>query len=258
MTSKLNVARVRGVLLDIEGTTTPISFVHDLLFSYARTNLSNYLVEHSDAIETRDDLSKLSAEHAADVAAGLDPPALSIESVGAELESLAAYINWLMDRDRKSPALKLLQGKIWQQGYLSGRLTAEVFNDVAPALKRWRSAGLTINIFSSGSVLAQKLLFAHTGAGDLTHLIDSYFDTSSGPKAEVDSYRRISASLNLPPQSVVFISDVAAELQAADAAGLQTLLCLRPGNAQQPALHSGGERFQTVETFENLLFEYEN
>jgi enolase-phosphatase E1 len=213
---------VRAILLDIEGTTTPISFVHDVLFSYARAHAKDFLERNRDSDEVRADIALLREEHAADQRQNLEPP-----------ESIADYVGWLIDRDRKSTGLKSLQGKIWRQGYLDGTLKSQVFDDVAPAFERWRAAGLRISIFSSGSVLAQQLLFAHTDAGDLTKSIDNYFDTNVGKKGEAESYRKIAAALNLEPGEVLFISDVVAELEAAEEAGMTTLLSIRPGNSPQ-------------------------
>lgn len=249
MTPSLNSALIRGVLLDIEGTTTPISFVHEVLFSYARANLKNYLTAHIDSSETRADLARLSKENSADLAAKLNPPTLVNAPRDALIESVVAYVNWLIDRDRKSTALKEMQGKIWKQGYLDGNLKAELFDDVPGAFKRWRTAGLSINIFSSGSVLAQQLLFGHTRAGDVSDFIDNYFDTTTGSKTEVESYRLIALSLRLTPREILFISDVVAELDAASAAGMQTLLCLRPGNAP---VHDG-EKHRSANDFDGLL-----
>jgi enolase-phosphatase E1 len=212
--------QVRGILLDIEGTTTPIAFVHDVLFSYARAHARDFLKNNHD--EVRADVALLREEHSADKSNNLQPP-----------ESIADYVDWLMDRDRKSTGLKSLQGKIWRQGYLNGSLKSQVFADVAPAFERWRAAGLKISIFSSGSVLAQQLLFAHTDAGDLTKFIHDYFDTNVGKKGEAESYRKIAAKLNLQPSEILFISDVVAELEAAKEAGMKTILSIRPGNAPQ-------------------------
>src|SRR5213596_94028 len=169
MAFNLSAAGVRGILLDIEGTTTPISFVHEVLFPYAREHLKSYLEQHAGAEQLKSDLDQVRTERSVDVAEGQQPP-----------ELIEPYLYWLMDRDRKSSALKSLQGKIWQQGYTNGSLRAPVFEDVPSAMKRWREAGVSINIFSSGSVLAQQLLFSHTEAGDLTNLIDQYFDTRVG------------------------------------------------------------------------------
>src|SRR6185436_9145426 len=171
---------IRAILLDIEGTTTPIAFVHEVLFSYARDHAKEFLASNADA----EDIARLREEHAADVNNGEQPP-----------EELAAYVEWLIVRDRKSTGLKSLQGKIWRQGYLDGTLKSQVYEDVAPAFARWRARGLSINIFSSGSVLAQQLLFAHTDAGDLTKFIDDYFDTNVGKKGDAESYRKIATAM---------------------------------------------------------------
>jgi enolase-phosphatase E1 len=250
MISTLANERLRAVLLDIEGTTTPIAFVHEVLFSYARSQVRSFLREHFGSAQLLADLQQLREEHAIDLKQGLQPPAL-VEVDGprdAEIDSLSEYVGWLIDRDRKSTGLKSLQGKIWKQGYLDGTLRAEIFADVAPAFERWRQAGLQISIFSSGSSLAQKLLFAHTEADDLTGFIDNYFDTTVGSKTDVASYSRIASALHLPAQDVLFISDVVPELDAAGAAGMQTLLCVRQGNQPQPF----AERYQAIRDFDEI------
>ena len=220
---------LRAILLDIEGTTTPIAFVHEVLFSYAREHARDFLTNNFAAEEVQADVALLREEHASDVSQDLQPPLPT-----DEIDSIVAYVEWLIARDRKSTGLKSLQGKIWRQGYLDGSLKAQVFADVAPAFERWHSAGLSINIFSSGSVLAQQLLFAHTDAGDLTRFIDNYFDTNVGKKTEAESYRHIAEALKLQPTEILFISDVVAELDAASKTGLKTLLSIRPGNQPQP------------------------
>jgi len=176
----------------------------------------------------------LREEQAADDREGLNPPPLRDDTEEAELESLLAYIEWLMTRDRKSTPLKSLQGKIWEEGYQSGQLRGQVFDDVPRALKRWQGKKKTTAIFSSGSVLAQKLLFANTPAGDLTPYIFHYFDTATGSKTDSHSYQEIAKILQRLPSEIVFISDVTTELDAAKSAGTQALLCLRPGNRPQP------------------------
>jgi len=230
MTISLSAQNIRGLLLDIEGTTTPIAFVYDVLFPFARAHVREFLERHLD-FEVRLDLARLRKEHAKDAADQLSPPPF-VES--AELESIVGYVHWLMDRDRKSTALKSLQGKIWEEGYRAGALKSEVFPDVPVAFQRGHHAGLRVAIFSSGSVLAQKLLFAHTGVGDLTQFIEAYFDTTTGPKSDPESYRRISSELQLSPEQILFISDVTAELEAATGAGMKSALCIRPGNPPQP------------------------
>jgi enolase-phosphatase E1 len=249
MTASINNS-FNVVLLDIEGTTTPVDFVYQTLFPFARKRLADYLSENFSEPEMQSILAQLFEEHSRDVAAGLDPPALEKPSPETHKTTATAYLHWLMDRDRKSTPLKSLQGKIWQQGYETGELLSEVFADVPEAFLKWKSRKKALAIFSSGSVLAQKLLFAHTVAGDLTKYLSAYFDTNIGAKREAESYRRIAAALQQAPPQIIFFSDVVAELDAAQAAGMQTVLCLRPGNAPQPAaqahraIHTFNEMFQ--------------
>lgn len=197
--SALAARGVRVVLLDIEGTTTPIAFVHDVLFPYARARIGREW-------------------HAA------------------------------MDRDEKSGELKRLQGLIWEQGYRAGELHGEVFPDVAPAIRRWRAAGVRVAIYSSGSELAQRLLFGSTAEGDLAALMDGFFDTAVGPKKAAASYAAIAGRLACAPREILFVSDVTAELAAAAEAGCQVVLSLRPGNAPQPE----AERYEVIRSFDDL------
>jgi enolase-phosphatase E1 len=212
------------ILLDIEGTTTPIAFVADTLFPYARLHLPAYLEQQGGTPECRRAVSRLRAEYEVDRAAGANVPAWSPRE----------YLDWLMDRDRKSPALKELQGRVWEEGYRNGTLVGEVFDDVPAALGRWREAGIPVAIYSSGSVRAQQSLFRRSTAGDLTPYLSWHFDTGVGGKRDPASYARIAADVNLPTGDILFVSDVAAELDAARAAGLRTALMVRPGNAPQP------------------------
>lgn len=202
MSIALRERGVRGIVLDIEGTTTPVAFVTDVLFPYARLHLRDYLRDH-------------------------------VERDEAKVAETAARMESLMDRDVKDPELKALQGKIWVRGYGDGTLKGEVFPDVPPALERWHGAGLDLAIYSSGSVLAQRLLFGTTPAGDLTKRIGHYFDTGVGPKRSSESYTHIATAMARAPRELLFLSDVVAELDAARAAGLQAALCVRPGNAAQ-------------------------
>lgn len=231
---------IRGILLDIEGTTTPISFVHDILFPYARSRLEEHCARAAAQPGIREALARLREEHAKES-----------QHAGAALPAFgdgASYTRYLMDRDRKSSGLKQLQGLIWEDGYRSGRLRGQVFDDVPEALRRWRAAGLRLRIFSSGSVLAQKLLFGHTEHGDLTVCFEGYHDTTTGPKKEPRSYREIAQAYELRPEEVLFLSDVVAELDAAAAAGLVTGMLKRPGNV--PEEHGG---HATYGTFDELL-----
>jgi len=241
-------ARIEAILLDIEGTTTPIAFVVDLLFPYARRHLRQHLEEHATSPTYASLFDQLREEHAADQRAAEPVPPWLDATPNARLDSAASYAEWLMDRDRKSTPLKTLQGKIWEEGYQRGELVGEVFADVPQALSRWQAQGTPVSIFSSGSVLAQQLLFRHSSAGDLTPFLRWHFDTTTGKKTDSDSYRRIAAAMNMPPQAILFVSDVVAELDAARDAGLQTRLSIRPGNAPLPP----AQGHAVIRTFDEL------
>jgi enolase-phosphatase E1 len=223
------VTTARSILLDIEGTTTPIAFVKDVLFPFARKSAASYLAAHRHEPEVQGDLALLVEEWAREREDGAPP---------VESSDPLPYLFWLMDSDRKSTALKALQGGIWKGGYESGALVSEVYPDVAPALVRFKGAGIDISIFSSGSVLAQHLLFAHTNAGDLRPFLSAYFDTTTGGKKEATSYTRIASALGRAPKDVLFVSDVAEELDAAGQAGMDVALCVRPGTPEPtPSRH---------------------
>lgn len=242
ITFDLSAHHTKAILLDIEGTTTPISFVYDVLFPFARGHMRRFLEQEFHCAEVQSDVELLKHEHEAEQVPHAPPLDLSL------IASIVGYVEWLMDQDRKSTALKSLQGKIWEEGYRTGVLRSQVFPDVPGAFKRWRAAGLKLAIFSSGSVLAQKLLFRHTEDGDLTQFIDKYFDTTTGPKGDARSYERIAGGLELAPGEVLFVSDVVMELDAASQSGMQSLLCVRPGNQQQSSRH----KHQTIKTFDEI------
>jgi enolase-phosphatase E1 len=210
-----------------------------VLFPYARARVRDYLDHHADDPGVRADIALLRAEHAAESPRAPDLPPWNPE----------AYVYWLMDRDRKSTGLKALQGRIWEAGYRAGELKGKgaVYRDVLPALVRWRNAGKKIAIFSSGSVQAQRSLFANTTAGDLSRFLSGYFDTTTGPKREAESYRHIAATLDHQTNEMLFVSDVPAELDAARAAGMRTALCVRgparPDDSppDHPRIHSFAE-----------------
>jgi enolase-phosphatase E1 len=233
VTGGLRDRGIRSVLLDIEGTTTPIAFVYEVLFPYARTNLEPFLRDHLDEAPVRATIQRLRIEWESDEAAGRHPPEWRDAAAGPDPASISAYVRWLMDRDRKSPGLKELQGRIWEAGYRSGALHGDVFDDVPAAFAAWRAAGIDIAIYSSGSVLAQRLLFETTRFGDLTKSIAAFFDTAVGPKASAESYKRIVDALGRRPPEVLFISDIGAELAASREVGCQTALSIRPGNSAQ-------------------------
>lgn len=235
LAAPLDATQIRAILLDIEGTTTPVEFVYEVLFPYARQHVEEFLAQNYSNEEVRPDMEKLLEEHLASTQQDLEPPPWRDETINSQVESAAAYVRWLMDRDRKSTALKSLQGKIWELGYREGALHGQVYSDVRTAFARWSRQKRLICIFSSGSILAQKLLFAHTHAGDLTPFLHAYFDTTTGAKTQPESYERIASALDLAPSSIAFFSDVVAELDAAQMAGMQTVLCVRPGRPEPPA-----------------------
>jgi enolase-phosphatase E1 len=221
------------ILLDIEGTTTPIAFVTGTLVPYARTHLHAALERHARSPHGLALLEALRVEHQRDVDAQRSIPAWTEGEPDAPAR-VEAYAVWLMEQDRKSPALKELQGYIWEGGYRAGALVGPVFPDVEPAFIRWRGDGHALGIFSSGSVVAQQWLFRCSSAGDLTPHLQWYFDTHTGPKREPASYQRIAYVAGAEPATVLFLSDVVAELDAARAAGMTTALVQRPGNPPQP------------------------
>jgi enolase-phosphatase E1 len=226
VSASLESRDIAGVVLDIEGTTTPVSFVSDVLFPYARERVGRYIasnIENSDVSET---MQLLRAEWSEDLQRGEPVPEWPAATRGAA-SAITHYLVWLMDRDRKSTALKTIQGRIWEAGFRDGTLRGEVFDDVPRAFSRWRNAGVGISIYSSGSALAQRLLFGHSVAGDLTPCIAQYFDTTVGAKREASSYTRIASAIGQAPGRLLFISDVPEELDAADAVGFQTTLCVR-------------------------------
>jgi enolase-phosphatase E1 len=235
---------IRAVLLDIEGTTTPIAFVTEVLFPYARRHVRGYLEHRLGSTGLEALWARLRGEHEADRRSDPRVPEWS-GSPQSSVEAIAAYVAWLMDRDRKSTGLKELQGRIWEEGYARGDLVGQVFPDVPAALSRWHAEHRLVGIFSSGSTRAQQLLFRHSSAGDLTPYLTAYFDTTTGPKAEPASYRRIAESLNVAPEAVVFVSDVTHELDAARATGMRTRLAVRPGNP--PAPESSHERLMSLD-----------
>jgi enolase-phosphatase E1 len=234
----LSALQSRAIVLDVEGTTTPIEFVYTVLFPYARAHAAAYLQRepHSDALQPA--LDRLQAEQRDDHARGLQPPAPLVE-----------YIGWLMDQDRKSPGLKALQGLVWREGFESGELHGQVYPDVRLAFERWRARGIEIYIYSSGSVLAQQLLFGSAEGGDLTRYLDGYFDTGVGAKTSAASYRAIAAAVHAEPSALLFVSDVVAELDAAREAGWRTALCVRESENYPSATN----RHSMIRSFDEIV-----
>ena len=214
---------ISAILTDIEGTTSSISFVKDVLFPYARKRLPAFIETHTDDPDVQHWLHEAAQE------AGLVS--------ASHQEMIELLIRWI-DADRKSTALKALQGMIWEAGYTDGEYRAHVYPEVPARLREWQRAGKRLYVYSSGSVNAQKLLFAHTDAGDLTPCFSGYFDTEIGAKRDADSYRRIAAAIGVPAAEILFLSDVSEELDAARAAGMQTTLLARaPMRCADPSSH---------------------
>ena len=224
-------------LLDVEGTVAPIALVYEVMFPYARRHLGAFLTAHGGEPEVAADLALLRMENQADREVP-DSDAPYIDGI-ADLAGAAGYLLWLMDQDRKSTALKAIQGRVWQAGFESGELKGELFPDVAAAIERWSGQG-RVAIYSSGSVAAQKLFFRYSSAGDLSGRITAYFDTRVGAKREAASYLRIAEELGVAPGRILFFSDVVAELDAARVAGCGTRLVVRPGNAPVAEGHGHG------------------
>lgn len=221
---------IRAIVTDIEGTTSDIQFVHNVLFPYARERLAAFVTasQHGEPVSTilanlRDEIAR--------------PHASTAELI----DTLFAF----MDEDRKSTALKALQGIIWRDGYVNGDFKGHLYPDVLPSLEKWKSQGIELYVYSSGSVAAQKLLFGYSDEGDITSLFSGYFDTLVGAKREVQSYRNIAAQLNQPPAAILFLSDIHQELDAAEAAGLRTVQLVR-GDNDAASHHHQVHRFDDI------------
>jgi len=197
-----------AILTDIEGTTSSISFVRDVLFPYARRALPGFVAEHGHDPEVRRWLDQVATENG-----GLCQDAMIVETLQG----------WI-DQDSKHTALKALQGLVWEAGYRNADFTAPIYPDAAQTLQRWHALGLPLYVYSSGSVPAQKLFFGHSDAGDLTGLFSGWFDTAVGGKREPDSYARIAEAIGMRAHDILFLSDVVEELDAARLAGMQTVL----------------------------------
>jgi enolase-phosphatase E1 len=226
----------RAILLDIEGTTSSVNFVYDVMFPYVRKHLTwevltNWL--EPEYIEAFHAIARDAGYESLDD--WLKRQGLTRDNPLRASQVVCQEVTRLMDGDAKATGLKQLQGLIWKNGFESGELKAHVYEDVPPALDAWNAAGKDVRIYSSGSIQAQKLFFGHTIAGNLLGQFKGHYDTTTGPKKEAASYRKIAADIGLPPGEIVFLSDIAAELDAARDADLQTALVVRPGNAPQPS-----------------------
>jgi enolase-phosphatase E1 len=227
------------ILTDIEGTTSSISFVKDVLFPYARRALPVFVRARGHSPEVRHWLDAVAIEHG------------TVCSDDTIVEILQGWI----DEDRKHTALKALQGMIWQDGYRGADFTAHIYPDAATQLAAWHAAGVPLAVYSSGSVPAQRLFFAHTDAGDLSLLFDAWFDTEVGHKRDAASYREIARRLDRAPDEILFLSDIVEELDAARDAGLRTVLIDRLNDYPTPREGDATHGHVRVETFDRIPFD---
>jgi enolase-phosphatase E1 len=225
---------IRYVLTDIEGTTTPIDFVHKVLFPYSAKNLQSFIAKHRKETNVEESLKKVKATVE-------EEERRTIDDDGA----ITMLLRWIKE-DRKHPALKELQGHIWKRGYEQKEFTSDVYPDVHPKLNEWQKNDIQLGIYSSGSVGAQKLLFKYTPHGDMNGLFSHYFDTAVGHKREAKSYANITKSVGIPAENILFLSDVAEELDAAKAAGMQTVQLLRPGTKKNTSGHKTAGSFGDI------------
>ena len=222
---------VKSIVTDIEGTTSSLSFVKDVLFPYARARMGEFIHRHAKdpAVQRElDEVSRISGKKLTDA------------------EVIDQLTRWI-DEDRKITPLKNLQGMIWEDGYHQGDFKGHVYHDAVRQLRNWRCQGISIYVFSSGSVQAQKLLFTHTEYGDLIPLFSGYFDTTIGNKREADSYRKIAAAIGTPPADILFLSDIREELDAARAAGMQVIGLVREGVPDLRSAYRQVRNFDEIE-----------
>ncbi|XP_076896300.1 putative bifunctional methylthioribulose-1-phosphate dehydratase/enolase-phosphatase E1 1 isoform X2 [Bidens hawaiensis] len=242
----------RCIVLDIEGTTTPISFVTDVLFPYAKNNVQKHLEDTYDTDFTQDDIKLLRSQVEDDLKHGVvGAVPIPSEAAGkqAVIAALVANVEGMIKSDRKITSLKQLQGHIWRTGFEKHELKGIVFDDVPRALEKWHASGIKVYIYSSGSRLAQRMLFGYTDYGDLRNYLSGFFDTAVGNKKETKSYVEISESLGVhKPSEILFVTDVYQEAVAAKAAGLEVVISVRPGNGPLPENHG----FKTIKSFSEI------
>ncbi|RNA43857.1 enolase-phosphatase E1 [Brachionus plicatilis] len=241
---------VDTILTDIEGTTTSISFVKDILFPYIRSNLESYLTKNFDDDQCREDLRLLINQSRSDfLSFGHQVPQIkeNFENKTELIESALANIKWQMDQDRKAKPLKQLQGHMWQLAYKNGTVKGHVYEDVVPAFERWISKGFKIYIYSSGSVEAQKLLFSYSDKGNLLKYFSGHFDTNVGLKTESQSYLNILNSLGKSGEKVLFLTDLVREAEAATQAGINVCVLRREDNPDKER-----KQFDCVNSFDEI------
>ena len=236
--------KARGILLDIEGTTSSISFVYDVMFPFVRENVASFLRSNWNNESTQACLPLL----AKDTENGSVQGWLGGHSAKEQQSKIVAGVIGLMDADVKATGLKQLQGLIWKDGFSSGQMVAHLYDEVADQIRGWKSAGIDVRIYSSGSIQAQKLFFGHSVGGNLLDQFNGHYDTTTGAKQEPESYQKIAAEFQCEPGEILFVSDVVSELSAAKSAGLQTVLSVRPGNKPVPEDHG----FDWIQSFADI------
>lgn len=224
---------IQAIVTDIEGTTTALSFVHKVLFPYSRERLPDFLRRRVNDPEIQTQCDAVRAE--------LNDPSADLETV------IATLLEWIA-ADRKATPLKALQGMLWKEGFENKDYTGHVYPDVPEWLRAWHQRGLKLYVYSSGSVQAQQLLFSHTEFGDVSPLFSGFFDTRTGPKRESSSYQAIARATGHPADTLLFLSDVCAELDAARDAGLSTVLLVRPENPPTECAHPVAHDFVEVDS----------
>ena len=222
---------IKAIVTDIEGTTSSLSFVKDMLFPYARKNIGNYIRRHAGESKIASLINDVRAQ------AGED---LDLEGVIEQLEQ------WI-DDDKKITTLKTLQGLLWEAGYQKGDFQGHIYDDAKQKLESWHQHGISLYVYSSGSVHAQKLLFGFTAYGDLNPLFDGYFDTHIGAKVEPDSYRNIIEAIGVDAGEILFLSDIEAELDAAREAGMKTCWLVRDGELDNSVSHHQVSDFNAIQ-----------
>lgn len=222
---------IQAIVTDIEGTTTSLSFVKDVLFPYAREHMAAFVQANADKPEVSEQLELVRMETG---------KPLDLDGVIGQL------LEWI-DQDKKITPLKTLQGILWEAGYREGKYTGHVYEDAVRKLKEWQQAGIRLYVYSSGSVYAQKLLYGYSDAGDMTTLFTDYFDTRIGAKIERGSYTAIAEGIRMSPEHILFLSDIKAELDAAREAGFQTTWLVREGELDANAEHRQVRSFDEIE-----------
>ncbi len=221
---------IKAIVTDVEGTTTSLSFVKDVLFPNARQRLPEFVASHAGEPKVREQLDAVSRE---------------VDQVLDDERAVAQLLQWI-EQDKKITPLKALQGMIWEAGYKNADFTGHVYDDAVKNLKKWHDQGIRLYVFSSGSVQAQKLIYGYSDAGDLTPLFSGYFDTRIGSKREEAAYQTLAREVGEPAEQILFLSDIKEELDAAKAAGMQTLWLVRDGAIDPKASHRQVKNFNEI------------